>query len=184
MVTTLSFAQTKEDIYNDIKKGTETVYGDVKSIKPNITEPTKGIEKAYNEGKEGVQTVYGDVKSLAPELRALVAEIAKGLKTTSERVWDILVLQQRVWSWCYLFVTLSAMYLWWRFFKQYKITTTDLTETGEIKESNIMLSVLLFLLVVVDSTLSGMNFGRMMTGFCNPEYQVLTTLVDLALTLK
>lgn len=145
---------------------------------------TKGIEKAYNDGKEGVKTMYGDVKSLAPELKSGLSEIAKGLKTTSEKAWDILVLQQQVWSWCYLFVTLSAMYLWWKFFKQYKITTTELTETGEIKQSNIILSVLLFILVMVDSTISGMNFGSMMTGFLNPSYGAMMNIIEMALTLK
>lgn len=163
MVTTLSFAQSTEKITN---KG------------------AKGIEKAYNDGKDGVKTMYGDVKSLAPELKTGLAEIAKGLKTTSERAWDILVLQQRVWSWCYLFVTLSAMYLWWRFFKQYERTTVDLTETGEIKPSNTLLSVLLFLLVIIDSTISGINFESMMTGFLNPQFGALRTVIEFALTLK
>ncbi len=140
--------------------------------------------KAYNDLKEGTKTVYGDIKAVAPEVKTVLAEIAKVLKTTTEKVWDILVLQQQVWSWCFLFVTLSAMYLWWRFFRQYKIMTTDLDETGDIKTAQGFLTVILFALVMLDSTISAIHFGDMMTGFMNPEFGALKTVIEFAKTLK
>jgi len=144
----------------------------------------KGIEKVYNDGKESVKTLYGDVKSLAPELKEGLASIAEGLKTTSEKAWDILVLQQQVWSWCFLFVTLSAIFLWWKFFKQYKLTSTDLTETGEIKTSNKILSFLLICLALVDSIIAGLHFEQMVTGFINPEFGALRTIIEFAINVQ
>jgi hypothetical protein len=127
---------------------------------PNIQ--PKGIEKAYSDGKEGVKTMYGDVKSLAPELKSGLAEIAKGLKTASQEAWEI----------------------WWRFFRQYKKMTSDLDETEEIKITNIILTVILFVLVVIDSSISATHFADMLTGFLNPRYSAMTTLIELALKFK
>ena len=167
LATTMSFA--------------ETTFG---NVKPFVPTATNGIEKAYNDGKEGIKTIYGDAKSIAPELKSVVAELARILKTTSDKVWDILVLQQQVWSWYYLIITISALYLWWRFFRQYKIMSTDLDETGDIKTSQGVLTIILLVLVLTDSTISGTHFADMLTGFMNPEFGALKTIVELAKTLK
>jgi hypothetical protein len=144
----------------------------------------QGVEKVYDDSKETIKTLYGDVKSLAPELRDGLGEIAKGLKTTSEKAWDILVTQQQVWSWCYLFVTLSAMFLWFRFYRQYKSIGDELTDTGEFKGLNVVMTILLFIFAIIDSVIAGVHFEQMLTGFLNPEFGVLRTIIEMAIKLK
>lgn len=71
--------------------------------------------------KVNVSTVYHDVKNgidiNAPKIEQAIGSIAKDLKVTADQVWHILVKQQRVWSYCFLLLTLSALTNWYFFYK-------------------------------------------------------------------
>lgn len=165
MMTSLSFAKSQ---------AVEQVYADSKN----------GVGQVYTDSKDGIKTLYTDLKSLSPDIKLGINKIAEALKSISTNTWDILVRQQRVWSICFLFVTLSALFLWWKFFKQYEIMKTDVTSYGEIKTANIFLTIIILVLAVVDSAVSAANFESMMTGFLNPEFGALRTVIEFVVKLK
>lgn len=67
---------------------------------------------------DGVSTVYNDLKSTAPAVSKALNSLAKELKVGVNAVWDILVKQQLVWSWCFLILTLSALINWFMFYRR------------------------------------------------------------------
>ena len=159
-----------------------------KSIDKNVDKIEKGTKTFYGDVKDGTQTVYNDaknvVKYLTPEAKNLVLKIAQKLEKTTDQVWDILVKQQKVWSWCYLMLSISALVLWYRFYMQLGITKTDLSETQEVKEINVIFTIALFVFAVVASGYSSFHFIDMMTGFLNPEYGAMKNLYQVYQSVK
>jgi gas vesicle protein len=144
--------------YQDGKSATSTVYGD---------------------GKEIVKQLYGDTKEFGSKLEGALTYVAEGLKTTSIKAWEILVKQQLVWSYCFLFLTLLSLYSVYKFFNQYSKTVSDVDNAGDIKQSNIALSTILGTIALSSSIVSGVHFEQMITGFVNPEFGALRTLVEI-----
>ena len=66
---------------------------------------------------KGISTVYNDVKSTAPKIEKALSTLGKELKVGANAVWDVLVKQQLVWSWCFLILTLSAIGNWLYWYK-------------------------------------------------------------------
>lgn len=120
----LGNAQTsKEEIQKIIKEQSDGIYKDGTSV-------SKATKTVYSDSKDAITTVYEDVKSTTPVIAKAVGDIAKGLKVTADAVWDILVKQQRVWSICYLILTLSALFNWYLFYKNNnKVLSEDETVT-------------------------------------------------------
>jgi len=111
IVINFSFAQktSKEEINKIIKEQSDGVYN-------NTASATKTV---YSDGKEAISTVYKDAKSLSPKIAQGINEIAKGLKIGAESVWNILVKQQKVWSICFLILTIASLMNWFIFYKRY-----------------------------------------------------------------
>ena len=184
LLGTMTMSASKSDINSTIEKtinknteklskGTSTVYGDAKDLTSTL----------YGDAKDGTKTAYSDAKSvikyLTPEAKSLVIKIAQKLEKTTDQVWDILVRQQKVWSWCYLLLTISAFGLWIRFYIQFHITKTDLNESNELKEINVTLAVVLFAMAIIASSYSSYYFADMITGFMNPEYGAMKNLYQV-----
>lgn len=154
-----------------------------KSIDKNVDKIEKGTSTVYGDVKDGTKTVYNDakdaVKYLTPEAKNLIVKIAQKLEKTTDQVWDILVRQQKVWSWCYLALTISSIFLWFRFYAQLNVTKTDLNETGEMKEVNGAFTALLLIMAVVASGFSSYHFIDMATGFLNPEYGAMKNIYQV-----
>src|SRR5690349_10679144 len=109
MSMTLTFAKTsKTEINQIIKQQSDGV----------ITSSQKGISTVYKDGTSVVKTVYKDVKSLSPKVESAIKSLATELKTTTDALWNILVKQQSVWSWCFLILTLSSLFNWYLFYKR------------------------------------------------------------------
>lgn len=88
----------------------------------------------YSDSKDAITTVYEDVKSTTPVIAKAVGDIAKGLKVTADAVWDIIVKQQKVWSICFLILTLGSILNWYIFYKRYiKINIITEGQTGITK---------------------------------------------------
>jgi len=83
-----------------------------------VTEPNVTSTTVYNDSKDAVKTVYSDVKSLSPEVKATLDRLAKTFNTSVDKLWDILVKQQLVYSICFLILTLSALFNWWLFYSK------------------------------------------------------------------
>jgi len=88
------------------------------SYDKTVDKTSKGFETVYKDGKLVVSTVYSDLKSVSPKITKGIEEIAKGLKVGANAVWDILVRQQLVWSFCFLTLTISTMFNWFLFYKR------------------------------------------------------------------
>lgn len=97
--------------------------------------------KAEDTTKVTPSIVYHDVKHEldvnAPKVANAIKSIALDLKVTADQVWNILVKQQKVWSWCFLLLTLSALTNWYFWYKnnfgkyilkkgEYEVTTKPL----------------------------------------------------------
>jgi hypothetical protein len=164
MTMTLSFAQEKQ-------------------VDKIIDNSKDGVSTVYNDGKEAVSTVYKDVKSMSPKVEEAVKSLAEQFKTTTNALWNILVKQQLVWSYCFLFLTLLSLYSVYKFFNQYSKTVSDVDDDGDIKQSNFALSLILGAIALSSSIVSGVHFEQMITGFVNPEFGALQTIMKIATKL-
>lgn len=202
--TSMMFAQSGSELVKTtekVKELTEKGLSNVNNVSVNVKEAsnnTKEVVKAtsnavgtaYQDGKSATATVYGDSKDIVKQLyedskhlggklEGAISYVAEGLKTTSIKAWEILVKQQLVWSYCFLFLTLLSLYSVYRFFNQWKIMVTDTDESGDVKQSHITLTFVLGVVAVVSSLTSGLHFEQMITGFVNPEFGALRTLFEI-----
>jgi hypothetical protein len=189
----------------------------------------------YNDGKQLFKQVYNDAKTLTPKIEAAITSLATSLKTSANNVWEIIVKQQVVWSWCFLILTLVSLLNWCVFYKKLYPSTKDIeftvlirdvidkvpngkfdayyegrddykndmrskrftyTKTGteeynapkliDEKETTFKKSVKLLHLTscVTLSVFSFYHFSDMLTGFLNPEFGALKTIVEVAKQLK
>jgi len=207
--TSMMFAQSGSELVKTsekIKDLTEKGLSNVNNVSINVKEASNNTKEVlqttsnavgtiYNDGKSGVGTVYEDGKDLTKQLYAdskvlgskieeTLKSIAEGLKTTSIKAWEILVKQQLVWSLCYLFLTLLSLYSIYRFFNQWKYMTEDKDESGDIKASQGVLTLMLGIIAFVSSIISGIHFEQMITGFVNPEFGALRTLFEMIQNIK
>lgn len=157
------------------------------SLKQNvekIKETKTTLGTVYTDSKDGVKIVYDDLKSLGIESKKAMKDIVLTVKEASLKTWSLLVKQQQVWSWCYLITTISSIIMFFRFLGQFKITKNDLDQTGALKESNIILSIIIGLLSIALGIFSCTHFEQMLTGFINPEFGALRTLIELGSKIK
>jgi hypothetical protein len=200
--TSMMFAQSGSELVKTsekIKEVTEKGLSNVNNVSINTKEALQTTSNAigtiYNDGKSGVGTVYEDSKDLTKQLytdskilgskiEETLKSVAEGLKTTSVKAWEILVKQQLVWSLCYLFLTLLSLYSIYRFFNQWKYMIEDKDESGDIKESQAVLTLILGTISLASSIVSGIHFEQMITGFVNPEFGALRTLFEIIQNIK
>jgi len=183
----MASAQAEKVATHAVNKAAETVkaFAPSKSFSKTVKDGTSTV---YGDGKEAITTVYTDakdiVKDLTPEAKKMIVAIANKLEKTTNQVWDILVKQQKVWSWCYLLLTIGAVILWYRFYIQFNVMKKELTEEQEMKESNIALTVIFGITAVVSSCYSSYHFVDMMTGFMNPEYGAMKSIYQVYMSLN
>ncbi len=180
----LTFAVTSAQTLPDLSKNSKAVEKVVTETKSAAKTSSNAVATVYGDTKEGVTTIYSDIKSLAPDAKSAMQEIIKTLKATSNKVWDLLVKQQLVWSWCYLIAELFALFAVYKFYNQLKIAKTEKNETGETLTVNWVQCALTGLVAAVLTGISITHFQTMMTGFINPEFGALMQLVELAKTIK
>jgi hypothetical protein len=202
--TSMMFAQSGSELVKTtekVKELTEKGLSNVNNVSINVKETSSNakelvkttsnaVDKVYEDGKSATGTLYGDGKELAKQLygdsKLLGSKLedaltyaAEGLKTTSIKAWEILVKQQLVWSYCFLFLTLLSLYSVYKFFNQYSKTVSDVDDAGDIKTSNFVLSMILGAIALASSIVSSVHFEQMITGFVNPEFGALRTLVEI-----
>ena len=88
------------------------------TIKDMAVHADKGVATVYADGKGAVTTIYNDAKAIAPEIASNIKGIAQELKVGADHVWNILVLQQRVWSIGFLFLTIGSIVNWILFYRR------------------------------------------------------------------
>lgn len=173
-----------------------------------IDNTSKAVEKVYSDGTNAVSTVYNDVKSLTPKVEAALKSIGTDLKVGTNAVWNILVKQQLVWSWCFLILTLTSITNWFLFYKAnigpksteliditVKHYNDDKYGDRKIKDESLekkyisknpmdaVMIIHLFICITL-SIFSFINFQAMLTGFINPEFGAMKTIAEIASLIK
>lgn len=176
----------------------------------------------YQDGKNAVKTVYSDLKSVTPKIESAITNVAKGLKVGAENVWIILVNQQKVWSWCFLILTIASIINWILFYKrnfknlkedEYIVGKKNLKiilenpkyskyssgDEGKMQLSHdngsedIILPInnklpgfkyVHLIICIILSVFSFYHFADMLTGFMNPEFGALKTIIEVTTKLK
>lgn len=202
LLSTISFANQQTPI-QQVKDGVEvvkTLNKEVNSLIQSIKQPTfsksdkvkpgflsttsNGIGTVYGDTKNGVSTLYNDVKSLYPDAKSTIQELYDQIKKVSSYTWNLLVKQQQVWSWCYLFGELLFFFAVYRFWKSYETYKTDKDETGSSKSVNILPIIILGGSSLLLGYFSLIHFEAMMTGFFNSEFGALRNLIEIGKTLR
>ncbi len=177
LVNISSFTQNTNPIdQSQLEKTKEIVKDGTKKISE-----TKSV---YNDLKNGTSLVYDDLKSLGIEGKQAMKDIVSTVKQASIKTWDLLVKQQLVWSFCFLTITISSILIFFRTIKSLKKTQTEITKTGDLKESNIILTGAFAIITIILFVMSVNNFEKMLTGFINPEFGALRTLIELGQKIK
>lgn len=152
------------------------------------SDTTKLVDNFVQKSGDGVETVYNDGKELAKivsgKAEIVITELAKSLKVTTHKVWEILVRQQRVWAWGYLIGMITAIASWVHFYYRLKRFKIEVDERGKALNSNLILAVTTFIFSLALSIISLLHFNAMLTGFLNPEFSAMTYILELAKNLK
>ncbi len=174
-VSTLVFAQTTTQV---VDKTLDKVGNSANNI---ANKASDAVSTVYGDGKSVVQQVYSDAKSVAPKLEEAIKELAHGLKVGAGQVWDIIVKQQLVWSWCILMVLILTCISWCHFWYRMKIgnSNNNWDNNGHVWGAFITCCV-----AITGTILTGIHFSDMMTGFINPEYSAMKTIAEIASQIK
>ncbi len=148
----------------------------VKDVVDSVTTVAKDVANVVDTSKISKQ-IYTDVK-------AGIVGLATGLKVSAEKVWDILVLQQLVYSiTALLFSIILAIIsntlisrgwkLWQKAKKEDSRYSVDFDDG--IWGGMIGLGILI---LIVGVTFTGFNLSSLITGFINPEYGAIQDIVS------
>lgn len=152
------------------------------------SDTTKLVDNFVQKSGNGVETVYNDGKELAKivsgKAEIVITELAKSLKVTTHKVWEILVRQQRVWAWGYLIGMITAIGSWVHFYYRLKKFKNEVDVKGKTLNSNLVLVITTFVISLTLSIFSMIHFNAMLTGFLNPEFSAMTYILELAKNLK
>ena len=205
MTMTLSFAQSKQvnklldssedgvsTVYNDSKQAVSTVYNDVKSLSPKV-------ESA--------------IKSLATELKTTTNALWEIL-VKQQLVWSLCFLTLTISSLINWYMFCKRMYskpseIEWTVlerdiigkvinpnYNKYRDGDTPMVNGSVGKEqynapkiteqstNNVLFHWIHFGICVILSYFSFIHFSDMLTGFINPEFSAITTIIDVAKGLK
>ena len=125
----------------------------------NVIDTSSNFKMIYNDIKDGI------------------TGLAVGLKVGSEKVWDILVLQQHVKSYVYILMYLFSFISLIFFFKFYKSKEIWLNEydsptlLGVLRLLQVLISLIVFLIATF-------NIDTILTGFINPEYGAIQDIIE------
>lgn len=182
-LSTQTFAQTSKNITGSVDNTVNKVSEQTTNI---VDKTSNGIGTLYGDSKNAISTVYGDLKTVAPKVEEAVKEIAKGLKTGAESVWDILVKQQIVWSFCYLILFIIAIAAWINFYYRYNRGNKYAKEqnNGDWSSSDALITIISVTIAVMSSIHAIQYLEPMMTGFINPEFGAMKNIIQFASTLK
>ena len=149
----------------------------VKDVIDSVTTVANDVASVVDTSKVSKQ-IYTDVK-------AGIAGLATGLKVSAEKVWDILVLQQLVYSITALLfgiiltiISSTLINRGWKLWQKakkeegshYRVDFEDGIWCGMI--------ILGSLILITGITFTGFNLNSVITGFINPEYGAIQDIVS------
>lgn len=172
LIASTTFAQSSDNaIAKAIDKGSTVVESSGNAI-------TKATEKVYSDGTAIVKEAYSITKDIAPKVEEALKSLGTSLKVGAGNVWDILVKQQRVWSICTLIGLIASIFAWVHFWKRMDILNKQDTEGA------FAAALITFGLALTGSIVVGVHFTEMITGFVNPEFGAMNSVVEYAKMLK
>lgn len=175
-----------EEAVEESSNAVKTVYRDSKDVVGTVYEDSKGvIGTAYDDTK-------GAIQYITPKIENAVEEIAKGLKIGATELFKILVLQQVVYSLCYLLVLVLMIYLF-KLFRQEKASLTResnlqstlpsqdiaFAEKSPLFKHYLFLSIYLAG-IVITGAIFFTNIVAFVMGFVNPKYGALMEILQYA----
>jgi hypothetical protein len=184
LTSSLTFAQGVKETLKESKEQLEKTKEIVKDGTETVSKAKSSALNVYGDLKDGTALVYDDLKSLGIEGKEAMKDVVTIVKQASIKTWDLLVKQQLVWSWCCLAVTLSSILMFFRTLKQYNKMQNDKSETGGLKETNVILTAIFIFSTITLFIISTLHFEQMLTGFINPEFGALRTLIELGQKIK
>ncbi len=84
-----------------------------------LDKTSNAIEKVYSDGTKVLDKTFETSKVIAPKVEKALESLGTTLKVGANQVWNILVKQQLVWSYCFLILTLGSLINWVVFSKRY-----------------------------------------------------------------
>lgn len=142
-----------------------------------IKEQSDGIPGQSTNTTLTAQEVYNDVKSAGPDVQNALKSLAKSLKVTVDKLWNILVRQQLVNSVGYLILMILSILSWINFY--YRVKQGELNRnTYSWRDSDTITCIISGMLAIVGTILSSIHFQPMLTGFLNPEYGAIETILE------
>lgn len=112
-------------------------------------------------------------KQIYTDIRAGIAGLATGLKVSAEKVWDILVLQQLVYSIVFLILgilSFISILFWIKAWKKEEMSSQEITTLTILR----LIQVVVSLITLITFTF---NISDIVTGFINPEYGAIQEIV-------
>lgn len=136
------------------------------------------IDSAKQAVKDGVNAVdtSGNFKMIYTDIKTGISALAGGLKVGAEHVYEVLVRQQLVNAIVSLIVFVASV-IFLRATIKYAMKAIEKEEDGSDGEAAMvvfgnLLSVLMFLVAVC-------HIDTIVTGFVNPEYGAIETIIDI-----
>lgn len=145
-----------------------------------VKETLDSTIKATNEVLTTIDT-NAVSKQLYTDVKAGIAGLATGLKVSAEHVWDIIVRQQLVYSICISFCIIITIFSWFHFYYRIKIGIENKWGNpgmGDLTSYH-FLAIVTFLLAISGTCVSTINFNTMVTGYINPEYGAIQTIIEV-----
>ena len=152
----------------------------------SLKQPTVTKTEPTVISKVNADVLYDDFKSLAKhygvKADTLVAKAFTVLSSTTQEVWDILVLQQRVnalYHLSLLLLELWLIYQWYIFLNRYLAVPKD-----DRNDNNIFLLVISALALIAFGIYNSIYMINVYTGLINPKYAAMKEILELSKILK
>jgi hypothetical protein len=149
--------------------------------------PGQSIDTS-NSGELTVKEVYNDVKDQGSNIQKTLKSLASSLKVTVDKVWDILVKQQLVYSIAYLIGMILTLFSWFHFYYRInqgnKNTREKYSGYKVWRDSDTAVCIISGTMALIGTIVSIVHFQSMLTGFINPEYGAIETILKTAQKLK
>ena len=161
-------------VYKDAAAATSTVYGDVKAATGVVYPDAKGaIGTLYQDGKKAIDF-------LVPKVESVITSLAIGLKTTSAKVWSILVYKQVALAITALIYTLFGLMLIFIYIYQVKKVVKATKQMNDYWSESQRIFVGVFGLIATGILIFiATQVPIMVNGFIVPEAGALQEAVGL-----
>lgn len=159
---------------------------DSTSVTKIITTTTKAV---YSDAKAATSTVYQDgkevIKNMTPKIEAALSALAVSLKTTSEKVWAVLIAKRQVDGlidlfYCSLFLIVTfILYKWFSPVYRAGVANDQKSEYWDNHVLEIIIVVIGFIFLLILGLYCLFSIGSMFRNLFLPEYGAMQDVVEM-----